>query len=189
MAVSPPPVSTVTPAASDKAQLRAELRAWRAAKPSSSFTPPSELRAAIGEARCVAAYVARGGEPDVLPLLGDAASACLPRIGDDNQMQFHHWQPQDPLETWRGCSQPVSDAAAAEPDLILVPLLGFDRAGNRLGQGGGHYDRALASHAHARKIGIGWAAQERDHLPTEPHDVLLDAIATEREWIVPERAS
>ena len=71
------------------------------------------------------------------------------------------------------------------PKLILVPLLAFDRIGNRLGQGGGHYDRILkAAHAEgALAIGIAYAAQEMPLVPSEPHDELLDWVITENEAI------
>ena len=69
------------------------------------------------------------------------------------------------------------------PDWVLVPLLAFDRAGRRLGYGGGYYDRTLAGLPEAVAIGCGWAAQEVVEVPTGPLDVKLHAIATEREVV------
>jgi 5-formyltetrahydrofolate cyclo-ligase len=69
------------------------------------------------------------------------------------------------------------------PDIILVPLLAFDRQGRRLGQGGGHYDRLLARNPQAKAVGLAYAAQEVPLVPTEPHDRRLDWILTEREAI------
>jgi len=80
-----------------------------------------------------------------------------------------------------GGVQPPPQARETVPDLVLVPLLAVDRSGNRLGQGGGHYDRALpALRARgARIIGVGWAMQLLDiALPAEPWDVRLDAFAS-----------
>jgi len=75
----------------------------------------------------------------------------------------------------------TSDGPAA-PDLVIAPLLAFDRAGGRLGQGGGHYDRtieALRSGSKVFVIGLAYAGQEIEAAPCEPHDQRLDAILTE----------
>ena len=80
-----------------------------------------------------------------------------------------------------GGVQPPGQARTVEPNLVLVPLLAVDRTGNRLGQGGGHYDRALPAlrEQGARIIGVGWAMQLIDIvLPAEPWDVRLDAFAS-----------
>ncbi len=63
---------------------------------------------------------------------------------------------------------------------MLVPLLAFDRSGRRLGYGGGFYDRTLAALPHAARLGCAFAAQEMDAVPAGPHDVRLEAVATER---------
>jgi len=70
---------------------------------------------------------------------------------------------------------------ASHMDVLLLPLLGFDSQGTRLGQGGGYYDRAL-SHCRFRpyRIGLGYAAQQVQTLPHEPWDQRLDAVITER---------
>ncbi|MEL7189535.1 MAG: 5-formyltetrahydrofolate cyclo-ligase [Pseudomonadota bacterium] len=74
--------------------------------------------------------------------------------------------------------QPSNGAAAVTPDIVFVPLIGFTASGDRLGQGGGHYDRWLAEHPKAMTIGMAWDVQLLEHIPTEPHDVTLDAIVT-----------
>ena len=80
----------------------------------------------------------------------------------------------------------TTDAAAVTPDLIIAPLLAFDRAGGRLGQGGGHYDRTIAA-LRARGplfvIGLAYAGQEIAAVPREPHDQPLGAILTELGYI------
>lgn len=63
----------------------------------------------------------------------------------------------------------------------MVPLVGFDRRGNRLGYGGGYYDRTLATLPHADAVGYALAAQEVDHIPTGPYDHPLSCIVTEKE--------
>jgi 5-formyltetrahydrofolate cyclo-ligase len=81
-----------------------------------------------------------------------------------------------------GVDQPSAQAPAIVPDVLLMPLVAVDLSGNRLGQGGGHYDRAL--HALRRQqrevlaIGLAWDVQIADSLPAEPWDEPLDLIAT-----------
>jgi len=140
-------------------------------------------------ARIVAAYVAAGSEIDPLGILLHAAGlglrTALPRVESRQEpMSFRYWQQGEELVTGpMDLIQPNADAGVCEPDLILAPLLGFDRSMGRIGQGGGFYDRAFVAHPHARRIGLAWSAQEVDALPLEPWDVPLHGIATEREWI------
>lgn len=139
----------------------------------------------------VAGYVAFRSEIDPAPLLAGLAAAgarlALPRTpprGSSAPLAFHLWTPGDPLaRSGFGVLEPPVDAPAATPDLVLAPLLGFDRLGRRLGYGQGHYDRTLAAlraHRATRFIGLAYAAQEVDALPEEVHDVRLDAVLTER---------
>jgi 5-formyltetrahydrofolate cyclo-ligase len=65
------------------------------------------------------------------------------------------------------------------PDFVLVPLLAFDASGNRLGYGGGYYDRTLAAMPDAFRLGCAFAAQEFEKLPVEPTDLPLHAVVTE----------
>ncbi len=74
-----------------------------------------------------------------------------------------------------------TEGAEMVPDFILVPLLAFDRFGNRLGYGAGYYDRTLTQLPNAYRLGCAFAAQELDDVPAGPNDVRLHAIATERE--------
>lgn len=87
-----------------------------------------------------------------------------------------------------GLSEPADDRTARDPDILFSPLAAFDRRGFRLGYGGGIYDATL-SQLRARKaivaIGVAYACQEADHVPTEPHDQRLDYLMTERETIIP----
>jgi 5-formyltetrahydrofolate cyclo-ligase len=77
-----------------------------------------------------------------------------------------------------GMLQPEADAEALIPDVLFVPLVGFTASLERLGQGGGHYDRWLAEHPPALAIGLAWDVQLCDALPAEPHDAALDAVVT-----------
>ena len=85
----------------------------------------------------------------------------------------------------RGIPEPHGDNPTAIPTIIVCPLLAFDRYGGRLGQGGGHYDRAFARYPDARRIGLAWSVQQVERVPVDAHDIMLDVIITERDWIVP----
>ena len=145
----------------------------------------------IGGCRILAGYVAIGHECDPTPILSAAASAgatiALPHVTDPAQpMRFLTWRPGDPLAAGPGALlQPAADGEAVEPDVILLPLIGFDRGLHRLGQGAGYYDRACALLPDARRIGLAWNVQEWPALPGDSWDVPLHAVATQREWIEP----
>jgi 5-formyltetrahydrofolate cyclo-ligase len=112
---------------------------------------------------------------------------ALPRVeGRTSVMSFRTWQHGTPLEMADyGFAQPAESAELAMPDLILTPLIGFDAAMNRLGQGAGHYDRYFSSYPNALRIGIAWSVQQIDALDAAAWDVPLDAVCTERAWICP----
>jgi len=152
--------------------------------------PPTPLRDLIKAATSVGGYAARGGEAPVDALLqmaadGGAATALPYFVQRDDQMAFVRWMAGDALNPgpWR-VDQPAGGGTYIVPDLLLCPLLGFDRGGGRIGQGGGHYDRYFAAHPLTLRIGIGWSVQEVDAMPLEAHDLPLDAVLTEQEWIV-----
>ena len=122
--------------------------------------------------------------PLMVRLAGDGWTTCLPIIkGAGEPLIFRKWLPGEPLE--RGAmdiERPADSAPEVEPDVLIVPLLAFDRQGYRLGYGGGFYDRTLAS-LRAKKniiaIGVGYAAQEAGSVPHAAHDQPLDYIMTE----------
>ena len=106
---------------------------------------------------------------------------CLPVVTPlGNPLTFRAWAPGQPLvaRTW-GIREPADDAAEIEPDVLLIPLLAFDRRGVRLGYGGGYYDRTLET-LRARKrvtaIGLGFAEQEVAQAPCGRHDQRLDWV-------------
>lgn len=134
----------------------------------------------------VAGYAAIGSEADPFPLMAALANQghalCLPRT-EGKTLTFRAWKPGDPLVVGR-MNIPEPDAKAKErrPDLLLVPLLAFDRHGYRLGYGGGYYDRYLREHRAKRTIraiGIAYAGQAVDDLPHGETDEPLDAVVTE----------
>ena len=77
-----------------------------------------------------------------------------------------------------GLVQPAQDARLISPEIVFVPLVGFTQGLDRLGQGGGHYDRWLAAHPDALAIGLAWDVQLCEELPVEPHDMKLDGVVT-----------
>jgi 5-formyltetrahydrofolate cyclo-ligase len=123
------------------------------------------------------------GEIDILPLLHILAEGgwplCLPVTPKRGlALTFRAWKPGDALSPGRfNTSHPTGPEAV--PNYILVPLLAFDRAGNRLGYGGGYYDRTLSQLPNAYRLGCAFAAQEMQTIPTGPDDVNLHAVATE----------
>ena len=144
----------------------------------------------IGTARAVAGYHPMTHEIDPSPLL-DALAAegrvvSLPWFADRDAPMMFRKAPAVAPGPW-GVSQPAPDAPAVRPDVILVPLVAVDRAGNRIGHGRGHYDRALArlrESGPVRTIGIAWDVQVLDGMvPADPWDIPLDAVATPRRWI------
>jgi len=119
----------------------------------------------------------------------------LPLLRPDKTLAFAPWRQGAELQPNRyGIPEPVcadADVVAADAlDLVLVPLLAFDRRGNRLGTGGGYYDRSFsflkdaARPAQPLLVGIGYRFQEVAALPKRAWDVRLDFVATEHELIV-----
>jgi 5-formyltetrahydrofolate cyclo-ligase len=138
----------------------------------------------------VSAFYPYKSEIDTRPLLGrlagDGWTSCLPIvIALGKPLMFRRWLPGEPTVpgTW-DIPQPTDDAPEVVPDVLLVPMMAFDRKGFRLGYGGGFYDRTLEV-LRARKqilaIGVAYAAQEVDSVPRGPHDQPLDFVMTERE--------
>ena len=77
-----------------------------------------------------------------------------------------------------GMLEPATAATRLVPDVLIMPLVGFTDNGERLGQGGGHYDRWLAAHPETIAIALAWDCQKVDKLPMEPHDQPIAAIVT-----------
>ena len=136
----------------------------------------------------VAGYWPMRDEADVRPLLehliADGCSAALPVvIGRSKPLLFRRWRPGDRLASGLyGTRQPMDDQPAVDPGLLLVPMLGFDRQGGRLGYGGGYYDRTLAALRASRPIvavGVAFAAQDLGSLPAGRFDQRVDWIVTE----------
>ncbi len=136
---------------------------------------------------CVGFYWPFKGEIDLRPLLRDlvaaGAEAALPVVVEKNRpLEFWRWTPG--AKMGRGIwNIPVpAERDPVDPNLLLVPLVGFDACGYRLGYGGGYYDRTLAARdPRPRTIGIGFEAGRLASIGPQRHDIPLDAIVTEAE--------
>ena len=199
--------------AATRAPLRAELRARRRAIPAPQRIAAAEQLAGrllalpmLPPAGDAAGYWAMDGEIALHAFqlrLPPGLRWCLPVLTDDG-LRFARWRAGEPLLANRhGIPEPdVPADALLEPRqmaLVLVPLVGFDAAGRRLGMGGGWYDRAFAYRNGAALagdatgpagdasrrppwlVGTAFAAQQVDALDAEPWDVPLDAVCTERD--------
>lgn len=140
----------------------------------------------------VSGFLPIGSEIDVRPLLGrlreKGIDTCLPAVvAHGMPLIFRRWRDGDALvDEEFGTRAPAPDATVIEPDLLLVPMLAFDRDGFRLGYGGGFYDRTLAqlrAEKRVRAVGVAFAGQEVAYVPREDLDESLDWIVTEREAI------
>ncbi len=146
-----------------------------------------------GPARRIAGYLANDGEIALGPTLtachqqGIAVSLPVIHPFTGKHLLFQHYTRQTPMTHNRfGICEPALDSTQvrllAEHDMLLMPLVGFDANGNRLGMGGGFYDRTLAHvhrlHKRPQLIGLAHDCQQVDALPVQPWDIPLDRIVT-----------
>ncbi|WP_442789648.1 5-formyltetrahydrofolate cyclo-ligase [Novosphingobium sp. SL115] len=183
--------------ADTKAKLRKKLRARRNAHVAGLdprvrslmfMRPPSPVMALIPQNAVIGVYLAGAGEAPATAYARHFHEAghrvALPWFADRSAaMTFREWTTPWVDETlvpgpWQGIAQPGADAGELVPDVLFVPLVGFDEDGGRLGQGGGHYDRWLAANPHAIPIGMAWDCQLATDLPVEAHDRPLRAVVT-----------
>ena len=181
-----------------KAILRREAVARRDALPAAERQQAAETIAgrpfpvAVPSGAIVSGFMPLKSEISPLPLMRKLAEAgarlALPVVaGKGLPLIMRGWTFGAPLASgvW-GIREPMPDAPAVDPDILIVPLLAFDRRGYRLGYGAGYYDMTLTA-LRARKpvvaIGIAYAAQEVDTVPITPRDARLDLVLTEKETI------
>ena len=111
-------------------------------------------------------------------------TVAFPVASNSNPLEFRAVSNIDMLvEGYRNIPEPRAGDPLVEPDLIIAPMIAFDRRLNRLGQGGGHYDRTFAKYPDIPRIGLAWSVQETDMMPVEPHDLPLQMIVSECEII------
>ncbi len=199
----------------DKKALRRDLRARRrgitgkaAEQASLEATARLMTTRAWQRARRIALYLPADGEIDTLPIMLAAwqqrKTVYLPVIRPPasglggggaartaGHLIFRRYCAGEPLrpgllgipEPLRGISPVI---ALAQLDLLIMPLVGFDASGYRLGMGGGFYDRTLANRSATRRpvrIGMGYDVQKVDELPVDPWDIAMDACVTNREIV------
>ncbi|WP_404402404.1 5-formyltetrahydrofolate cyclo-ligase [Pelagibacterium halotolerans] len=176
-----------------KAALRQEAFAKRAKIPAADRADAANIAATLffesvplEPGQVVAAYWPIRDEIDCKPILtrlmDSGQQVCLPVVmGDGIPLELRLWEAGQPLyPSGFGTLAPPETAPLAAPDVVIIPLLAFDRLGTRLGYGKGYYDRTLdALETKPLIVGIAFAAQELDFIPREPHDLPLDILVTE----------
>lgn len=180
----------------EKQRLRNDMRKLRRAHIASLpdslarlmfLRPPAAIAGLVPAGGCVGLYHATGAEAPTAAyarwFFENGRSLALPWFADRSApMLFRVWHNpwiDDELEIGPfGILQPRPDSPEADPDLAFVPLLAFTARAERLGQGGGHYDRWLAANPHTPAIGLAWDCQLVDALPLESHDCKLHAVVT-----------
>lgn len=179
------------PAASRAAlrtRLLAERERWAgdAQRPHAERALARHLRDLIGRlepARLGLYWPVRSEFNAAVALRADSHLAALPWAlpwarRNPRTMDYRAWDGAPP-EATDECGIPSSIGPVVVPDVVLVPCVGYTRAGYRLGYGGGYFDRWLAAHPHVTAVGVAWGHAEVAFAP-EPHDRPLAAIVTER---------
>src|SRR4030088_2314595 len=184
------------PATASKADLRAAALAARDALSDAQRAAAAHaiaqrgLPVEITPGAVVAGYSPIRSELDPAPLLqklaGLGARLALPTISArGQQLKFRVWHLGDKLLPGPlGILEPSPGAAELVPDIVLVPLAAFDKAGHRIGYGAGHYDRTLANLRKSKAIsavGLAYAVQQVEAVPALAHDVALDCVLTDKQ--------
>ncbi len=183
---------------SRKVELRREAVARRDALPAAERAAAAAaiaarpLPVAVPAGAVVSGFSPLKSEINPVPLMRAFAAAgarlALPVVaGKGKPLTMRAWSFGDPLDSgvW-GIREPKPEAPEVFPDILIVPLLAFDRAGHRIGYGAGYYDMTIARLRGMKPvtaIGIAYAAQEVGEVPTTPRDAALDLVLTERETI------
>jgi 5-formyltetrahydrofolate cyclo-ligase len=171
-----------------KSELRAAAREKRFSLKHPGFAPAIARHAeslAIAKGTVVGGYHALPDEADPALLLERLVELgchiAFPRVtGKGLPLEFHRVPDGEVLAPGAfGIHEPMDIWPRATPQLLLVPLLAFDATGHRLGYGGGFYDRTIAL-LKVPAIGVAYAGQEVSALPADDHDMVLDAVLTEK---------
>lgn len=171
----------------DKQQNKSELRKLYRRQRADRFNTESWLHilsaTELKGATNIASYISYEFEPETSDinqrLIKDGKKLFLPRLLENNDIQWVSWDGStENLTKVEKIFEPIGDAVEVELDVIILPALHVDRMGNRLGQGGGSYDRAL-SRSKAFKIALlHYGELTSEILPIQPHDEKIDAAAT-----------
>jgi 5-formyltetrahydrofolate cyclo-ligase len=191
-------VNNVDAVAHEKVELRRAAQVRRDALPAERRKAAAEAIAArafplvVAPGTIVSGFMPLKSEINPLPLMKRLADAgarlALPAVaGRGKPLIMRSWQWGEPLAAgvW-GIREPIAQAPEVEPDIVLVPLLAFDRRGHRIGYGAGYYDLTL-SRLRTRKAiiaaGLAFAAQEVPRVPSTAFDAPLDLVLTEEDTI------
>ena len=178
----------------DRGALRRQLIERRLAFVTSAAFEPARL--ALGarlrdilqslEPACLGTYWALRGEFNAAALCVTppplAAALALPYARRmPREMHFRGWDGGAPTQ-FDECGLPAADGAPVVPDVVLVPCLGYTRAGWRLGYGGGYFDRWLGAHPHVTAVGVAWSSGEiaEADFTAAAHDRAMTLVVTER---------
>jgi 5-formyltetrahydrofolate cyclo-ligase len=187
---------------SPKSRLRKEIRSMRAGidaarrkRWDTAINQHLENYWRLSSPGVVAAYMAFDGEPDLMPSLANLADRgvklALPVISDEPGkavITFRLWSVASEMQRNRyGISEPAGtmEISVSDLDLVLVPLVGWDRAGGRLGMGASFYDRLFQPFAECGRpvrMGVGYELQNVEIVPRDPWDIPLHAVLTENGW-------
>lgn len=190
------PILTEEKISALKAELRAATLAKRDAMPAAERQAAAETLAARGlpvevkPGQIVSGFMPMKTEINPLPLLrklaGEGAKLALPCIdcrGKPLIMRAYQFGDAFKSGQW-GIREPMPEAPEVKPDILLVPLVCFDRSGQRIGYGAGYYDRTIATLRALKPvttIGIAFAMQEIPQVPATDRDERLDFVLTEKE--------
>ena len=171
-----------------RARMLAARETWQPQQAGAALAEHVLRRLAPPDGAVVSGFWPIGQEIDIRPLLAQLHEKGHPIVlpvtpKRGNPLTFRLWHPDDPL-----IAEPFgtfrSEGPERAPDFLLVPLLGFDRRGYRVGYGGGFYDRTLTSLPGRFALGCAYAGQEVQEVPIGPGDVALNAVATDRDIII-----
>jgi 5-formyltetrahydrofolate cyclo-ligase len=155
--------------------------------------PPSPVMEMIPAGAIVGVYYDIPGEAPARAyarfLCEQGHTVALPAFADRTApMHFREWSDpfaESDIEDGPFGPQPIADDGEVQPAVLFVPLVAFTAKGERMGQGAAHYDGWLANHPGTIAIGMAWDVQKVDDLPTEPHDIPLNAIVTPSQFYGP----
>jgi 5-formyltetrahydrofolate cyclo-ligase len=191
-------MSDPTPNQIAKAELRAAALAKREALPAQQRADGANVIAArpfpvpVPKGAIVSGFSPMKSEINPIPLMrklfDSGAQLALPVIvGRGQPLIMRAWKFGDPFKAGQwGIREPVAEAAEVYPDILIVPLAAFDRRGHRIGFGAGYYDMTIAALRAKKKVtavGIAFAVQEIERVPSTERDARLDFMLTEREVI------
>ena len=173
-----------------KQSLRKRMRARRRAlsaeeQAAHACAVAKTLAARLDDRDVVGVYLVRDGELDLTPLVATCwqrgVAVAVPVI-DGSELRFAAYRQNEPMRRNRFKIAEPAVPAWCGPSLVLAPLVAFDATGQRLGMGGGYYDRYLSAHPSLRRVGVAHECQRVASLPADDTDVPLPAVVTECGW-------